>query len=166
MEQIEKKMDLTTLKQDRKYKKLYYWAVSKLSMMKPLYWSLVIVVAISAYGFLSLWEKGTEVPWQAVAYFGGLPLIAVAVVVLGMPRVIFNTNLKRGLEVYGESYRVMTNQNGVSINGKVIPWGGKYQRWEGKYGIIMVRGMQILTLFPKHLYTEDEYQKLKQWMQL
>lgn len=166
MEQFEKIIDLKKLAQDKQYKRLYYWAVTKLSMMKPLYWALVIVVAISGYGFVSLFEGGGEISVAAMCYFGGLPLVAVLVVVFGMPRMIFRMNLKRGVEIYGDAYRVMSNPNGVSINGKVIPWSAKYQRWEGRYGIIMIRGMQIITLFPKHLYTEEEYGKLKEWMQL
>ncbi len=166
MECIEKKMDLRTLKQDKRYRKLYYWAVSRLSMMKPLYWSLVIAVAVSGYGLVSLMEETGGIPVEAWCYFAGLPVLAAAVAVIGMPRMILNMNLKRGLEIYGDSYGVMSNANGVSIHGKVIPWDAKYQRWEGKYGIAMTMGMRIVTVFPKHLYTEEEYQKLKGWMQL
>ena len=166
MESFEKQLNLKTLMNDKQYKKLYFWAVSKLSMMKPLYWSLVLVVAISAYGAISLVEKGETVPWEVWGYFLGLPLVAAVVVVVGLPRMVFRTNLKQRLEVRGESYRVMCNANGVSINGKLVLWDSKYQRWEGKYGIAMTRGMQIVTLFPKHLYTDEEYRKLKEWMQL
>jgi len=166
MDMIEKQMDLTTLKKDKNYTKLYYWAVTKLTMMKPLYWSLVIVLGISAASLVAMAADGAKITLGAVAYFMGSPLFATVIVVFVLPRMVFKMNLKRRQEVYGDAYRVITNPNGLSIGGKVIPWDGKYTRWEGKYGIVMTRGMQIITLFPKHLYTEEEYQKVKGWLQL
>lgn len=163
---IEKQTDIEMLKRDAKYKKLYYWGVSKMSIMKPLYWTLALVVVISMYGLFAAWRDGMPLTLPVVVYFGGFPLIAVGFVVFGMPRMVFKRNLQRRQEVFGDVYRIMTNSNGVSINGKVIPWDGKYRRWEGKYGIAMINGSHIISLFPKHLYSEEEYKQLKEWLQL
>lgn len=166
MEEIKKQISIKDLKVNKGYKKLFYWSVRRLPIMRLFYLAIIFVIMLSFYGmFLTYKEVETSTAFMYINFIVP-PVLTVFVVLFCVPFFIYKLDISRAAKFYGNSYEVITSEEGILAKDRNILWNSSVKIISGKYGIALISTSKIIILFPIHNFSEEEYQKIKSWIKV